>query len=91
MLFLSSTLLDVSVVDLTVKLIKPATYAQICQVIKAAADGPMKGIMGYCDEDIVSTDLLGDQRSSILTARQEFNFQTLSSNLYLGKHPNIYS
>jgi len=60
---------DVSVVDLTVKLIKPATYAQICQVIKAAADGPMKGIMGYCDEDIVSTDLLGDQRSSIFDSK----------------------
>merc|ERR1719225_1783612 len=60
---------DVSVVDLTVKLAKPASYAKICEVIKAAAEGPMKGIMGYCDEDIVSTDLLGDQRSSIFDSK----------------------
>ena len=38
-------------------------------MIKAAAEGPMKGIMGYCDEDIVSTDLLGDQRSSIFDSK----------------------
>ena len=55
--------------DLTVKLAKPASYAKICEVIKAAAEGPMKGIMGYCDEDIVSTDLLGDQRSSIFDSK----------------------
>merc|ERR1712123_449734 len=60
---------DVSVVDLTVKLVKPASYAKICEVIKAAAEGPMAGIMGYCDEDIVSTDLLGDQRSSIFDSK----------------------
>merc|ERR1711892_105619 len=60
---------DVSVVDLTVKLVKPASYEKICEVIKAAANGPMKGIMGYCDEDIVSTDLLGDQRSSIFDSK----------------------
>ena len=58
-------LLDVSVVDLTVKLAKPASYDNICKVIKAASVGQMKGILGFCDEDIVSTDLLGDQRSSI--------------------------
>jgi len=62
-------MLDVSVVDLTVKLVKPASYEKICEVIKAAANGPMKGIMGYCDEDIVSTDLLGDQRSSIFDSK----------------------
>ena len=62
-------MLDVSVVDLTVKLVKPASYEKICEVIKAAANGPMKLIMGYCDEDIVSTDLLGDQRSSIFDSK----------------------
>ena len=56
---------DVSVVDLTVKLAKPASYENICNVIKTAAEGNMKGILGFCEEDIVSTDLLGDQRSSI--------------------------
>jgi len=60
---------DVSVVDLTVKLSSPASYEKICEVIKAAADGPMRGIMGYSDEDIVSTDLLGDQRSSIFDSK----------------------
>ena len=56
---------DVSVVDLTVKLAKPASYDNICNVIKTASEGHMKGILGFCEEDIVSTDLLGDQRSSI--------------------------
>ena len=56
---------DVSVVDLTVKLAKPASYDNICNVIKTASEGNMKGILGFCEEDIVSTDLLGDQRSSI--------------------------
>jgi len=60
---------DVSVVDLTVKLKKPASYQDICKAVKAASEGPMKGIMGYCDEDIVSTDLTGDQRSSIFDAK----------------------
>ena len=54
-----------SVVDLTVKLSKPAKYDDICKVVKAASEGAMKGILGFCDDDIVSTDLLGDQRSSI--------------------------
>ena len=58
-----------SVVDLTVKLAKPATYAKICEVVKAASNGKMKGIMGYCEEDIVSTDLLGDERSSIFDSK----------------------
>lgn len=56
---------DVSVVDLTVKLAKPAKYEDICKVIKTASEGPMEGILGICEDDIVSTDLLGDQRSSI--------------------------
>jgi len=60
---------DVSVVDLTVRLAKEATYEQICDVIKAAADGPMKGILGYTDEDLVSSDFYGDTRSSIFDAK----------------------
>merc|ERR1711890_24011 len=60
---------DVSVVDLTVRLGKPASYEKICATIKAAANGPMHGILGYTDEDIVSTDLLGDERSSIFDAK----------------------
>jgi len=60
---------DVSVVDLTVRLGKGVSYEKICATIKAAADGPMRGILGYMDEDIVSTDLLGDERSSIFDAK----------------------
>jgi glyceraldehyde 3-phosphate dehydrogenase len=59
---------DVSVVDLTVRLEKPATYDEIKAVIKEAAEGPMKGILGYTDEEVVSTDFLGDTRSSIFDA-----------------------
>jgi len=59
---------DVSVVDLTVRLEKPATYEEIKAVIKEAAEGPLKGILGYTDEEVVSTDFLGDTRSSIFDA-----------------------
>eukprot|EP00274_Cyanoptyche_gloeocystis_P008204 CAMPEP_0196651438 /NCGR_PEP_ID=MMETSP1086-20130531/388_1 /TAXON_ID=77921 /ORGANISM="Cyanoptyche gloeocystis , Strain SAG4.97" /LENGTH=337 /DNA_ID=CAMNT_0041981433 /DNA_START=64 /DNA_END=1077 /DNA_ORIENTATION=+ len=60
--------LDVSVVDLTVKLTKPAKYDEIKAVVKAAADGPLKGILGYTDEPLVSSDFIGDARSSIFDA-----------------------
>ncbi|KAI3389271.1 hypothetical protein SNEBB_011156 [Seison nebaliae] len=56
---------DVSVVDLTVRLSKGATYEQICQKLKEAANGPMKGILGYTEEDVVSADFIGDTHSSI--------------------------
>jgi len=59
---------DVSVVDLTVRLEKPATYDEIKAAIKEAAEGPLKGILGYTDEEVVSTDFLGDTRSSIFDA-----------------------
>merc|ERR1711923_413995 len=60
---------DVSVVDLTVKLAKPAKYSDICQAIKKASEGPMKGILGYSEEALVSTDMTGDARSSIFDAK----------------------
>jgi len=57
---------DVSVVDLTAKLGKPATYDEICALIKAKSESPeYKGVMGYCDEQLVSTDFQGDSRSSV--------------------------
>jgi glyceraldehyde 3-phosphate dehydrogenase len=59
---------DVSVVDLTVNLAKPATYAQICAAMKAASEGDMKGIMGYTEEAVVSQDFIGDVRTSIFDA-----------------------
>ena len=61
--------LDVSVVDLTVNLAKPATYAEICEAIKKASEGELKGIIGYTDEDVVSSDFLGDTRTSIFDAK----------------------
>lgn len=57
--------LDVSVVDLTAKLEKPATYEQICEAMKAASEGELKGVLGYTDEDVVSSDFIGDPRTSI--------------------------
>ncbi|SMC90800.1 type I glyceraldehyde-3-phosphate dehydrogenase [Papillibacter cinnamivorans] len=61
--------LDVSVVDLTVNLKKPTTYAEICAAIKEASEGDMKGIMGYTEDDVVSSDFIGDTRSSIFDAK----------------------
>jgi len=60
---------DVSVVDLTVRLQKEASYEEICQTIKDASEGALKGILGYTDEDLVSTDFVGDDRSSIFDAK----------------------
>merc|ERR1712024_309912 len=60
---------DVSVVDLTVRIQKEASYEDICKCIKDASSGSMKGILGYTDEDLVSTDFIGDQRSSTSDAK----------------------
>ena len=57
--------LDVSVVDLTAKLAKPASYDDICKAMKEASEGELKGILGYTNEDVVSSDFLGDARTSI--------------------------
>ncbi|WP_297870203.1 type I glyceraldehyde-3-phosphate dehydrogenase [uncultured Oscillibacter sp.] len=57
--------LDVSVVDLTVRLEKPASYEDICKAMKEASEGELKGVLGYTDEDVVSSDFLGDPRTSI--------------------------
>lgn len=56
---------DVSVVDLTVRLSKSTSYEEICKAMKAAAEGPMKGILGYTDEQVVSSDFIGSQLSAI--------------------------
>ncbi|AEL28341.1 type I glyceraldehyde-3-phosphate dehydrogenase [Cyclobacterium marinum] len=59
---------DVSVVDLTVRLSKGATYEEICAKMKEAADGELKGIMGYTEDAVVSNDFIGDARTSIFDA-----------------------
>lgn len=56
---------DVSVVDLTVRLSRPTTYEDICNAMKEASEGSMKGILSYCDEQIVSSDLIGSTYSAI--------------------------
>ena len=60
--------LDVSVVDLTVNLAKPAKYDEICAAMKAASEGELKGILGYTEDAVVSSDFLGDPRTSIFDA-----------------------
>ena len=61
--------LDVSVVDLTVNLAKPAKYDEICAAMKKASEGELKGILGYTEDDVVSSDFLGDTRTSIFDAK----------------------
>jgi glyceraldehyde 3-phosphate dehydrogenase len=56
---------DVSIVDLTVRLSKPTSYEAICQAMKKASEGPMKGILEYCDQPVVSSDFIGSRFSSI--------------------------
>lgn len=61
--------LDVSVVDLTCSLAKPTTYDAICDAIKEASEGELKGILGYTEDMVVSSDFLGDARTSIFDAK----------------------
>ncbi|MBQ1241623.1 MAG: type I glyceraldehyde-3-phosphate dehydrogenase [Oscillospiraceae bacterium] len=60
--------LDVSVVDLTVNLEKPTTYAEICKAMKEASEGELKGILGYTEDAVASADFLGDTHTSIFDA-----------------------
>ena len=59
---------DVSVVDLTFKTAKSTSYKDICAAMKRAAEGELEGILGYTEEEVVSTDFVGDPRSSIFDA-----------------------
>ena len=61
--------LNVSVVDLTVKLGKPTTYEEIVKVIKQESEGEMKGILGFTEDDVVSSDFIGDERTSIFDVK----------------------
>ncbi len=61
--------LDVSVVDLTVNLEKPATYEEVCAAIKKASEGELKGVLGYTDEDVVSSDFIGETQTSVFDAK----------------------
>ncbi|MEP7280693.1 MAG: type I glyceraldehyde-3-phosphate dehydrogenase [Rubrivivax sp.] len=59
---------DVSVIDLTVELIKEASYAEICAAMKAASEGPMKGVLGYTEDKVVATDFRGEVCTSVFDA-----------------------
>ena len=61
--------IDVSVVDLTVNLEKPASYDEICAAVKSASEGELKGLLGYTEDAVVSSDFLGDSRGSIFDAK----------------------
>ncbi|WP_016954946.1 type I glyceraldehyde-3-phosphate dehydrogenase [Catenovulum agarivorans] len=60
---------DVSVVDLTVNLEKPATYEEICQAMKDASNGALKGILGYTEDEVVSNDFIGEKCTSVFDAK----------------------
>jgi glyceraldehyde 3-phosphate dehydrogenase len=60
---------DVSVVDLTCELERPTSYAEICSAVRSAADGPLKGVLGYTDEELVSSDLRGEACTSVFDAK----------------------
>jgi glyceraldehyde 3-phosphate dehydrogenase len=59
---------DVSVVDLTVRLEKPATYEDIKNAMKEASEGYLKGVLGYTEDQVVSSDFIGDEHASIFDA-----------------------
>jgi glyceraldehyde 3-phosphate dehydrogenase len=56
---------DVSVVDLTCELVRPGPYSEICAAMKRASEGPLKGVLGYTDEEVVSTDMRGESCTSV--------------------------
>jgi glyceraldehyde 3-phosphate dehydrogenase len=59
---------DVSVVDLTVELVKEASYEDICKAMKAASEGAMKGVLGYTEDKVVATDFRGEVCTSVFDA-----------------------
>ena len=61
--------IDVSVVDLTCNLAKPATYEEICQAVKKASEGELKGIVEYVEDDVVSSDFIHDSHTSIFDSK----------------------
>jgi len=65
--------LDVSVVDLTAKLAKPASYEEICKAMKEASEGELKGVLGYTDEPVVSSDFLGAPHSYVRSHSMNFS------------------
>ena len=71
---------DVSVVDLTAVLVKPATMDEIKAAMKKASEGELKGILGYTEDAVVSTDFRNDPRTSIFDAEAGISLDSTSSN-----------
>ncbi len=61
--------LNVSVVDLTVNLAKPVTYAEICEAMKSASENELKGVLGYTNDEVVSSDFIGEAKTSVFDAK----------------------
>ena len=61
---------DVSVIDLNIQLKKSASYEEICRKVKEASEGAMKGVIEYVDDEVVSSDFIGDPHTSIFAARE---------------------
>ena len=61
---------DVSVIDLNIQLKKSASYEEICRKVKEASEGAMKGVIEYVDDEVVSSDFIGDPHTSIFDARE---------------------
>ena len=72
---------DVSVVDLTARLEKGASYDEIKAAMKEAAEGPLKGILGYTEDEVVSSDFIGDTHSSIFDAKAGISLNPVRSSL----------
>jgi glyceraldehyde 3-phosphate dehydrogenase len=60
---------DVSVVDLTCELVREAAYPDICAAMKRASEGPLRGVLGYTEEEVVSSDMRGESCTSVFDAR----------------------
>lgn len=80
--------LNVSVVDLTVRLAKETSYEEICAAMKEASEGELKGILGYTNEDVVSSDFIGDSRTSIFDEKAGIQLSPLSLRLSAGTTTN---
>ena len=94
LLYTSVPTLDVSVVDLTANLAKPATKEDICAAMKAASEKPLsegglKGVLGYTEDAVVSSDFLGDERTSIFDANAGV-YLTDTCLLYTSHHPSAH-
>ena len=70
-------------------MIRPTKYEDICKKIQEAADGPMKGVLGYTEDAVVSTDFLGDSRSSIFDVKAGIQLSDTFMKVFLYTYFNV--